>query len=103
MNTIKGKMMAVDPAEAGGPELLQLVERPIPAPGPGEVLIRTAAAGVNRPDIVQRQGHYPPPAGAPSIPGLEVAGTIVRVGEGVHPALEGQRVCALLSGGGYAE
>lgn len=103
MNTIKGKMMAVDPAEAGGPELLQLVERPIPTPGPGEVLIRTAAAGVNRPDIVQRQGHYPPPAGAPSIPGLEVAGTIVRVGEGVHPALEGQRVCALLSGGGYAE
>lgn len=103
MNTITGRMLAIDPAAAGGPELLQPVERPIPAPSPGEVLIRIAAAGVNRPDIAQRKGHYPPPEGASSIPGLEVAGTIVALGEGVDPTLEGQRVCALLAGGGYAE
>jgi putative PIG3 family NAD(P)H quinone oxidoreductase len=96
-------MLAADPAAPGGPEVLQLVTRPIPAPGPGEVLIQVAAAGVNRPDILQRRGLYPPPPGASSVPGLEVAGTIVAVGEGVlEPAL-GRQVCALLAGGGYAQ
>jgi putative PIG3 family NAD(P)H quinone oxidoreductase len=92
-------MIAIDPAQAGGPEVLQPVERPVPVPGPGEVLIRVAAAGVNRPDVMQRLGLYPPPPGAPTIPGLEVAGTIV----GGDPARMGERVCALVSGGGYAE
>lgn len=79
------------------------VARPVPRPGPGEVLIRVAAAGVNRPDIVQRLGHYPPPPGAPSIPGLEVAGDVVALGEGAETMLTGQHVCALIAGGGYAE
>ena len=73
------------------------------APGPGEVLIRVAAAGVNRPDVLQRRGLYPPPPGAPSIPGLEVAGEVVAAGEGVPDELIGQPVCALIAGGGYAE
>src|SRR5919199_4188423 len=90
-------MIAIDPAEAGGPEVLQPVERPVPQPGQGEVLIRVQAAGVNRPDVMQRLGLYPPPPGAPTIPGLEVAGTIVE-GEG-----KGDRVCALVAGGGYAQ
>jgi putative PIG3 family NAD(P)H quinone oxidoreductase len=97
------EMNAIDPAEAGGPEVLRLVRRPVPRPGAGEVLIRVAAAGVNRPDILQRRGFYPPPPGAPSIPGLEVAGEIVAAGEGTTPALIGQPVCALVAGGGYAE
>jgi putative PIG3 family NAD(P)H quinone oxidoreductase len=92
-------MIAIDPAEAGGPEVLQPVERPVPVPGPGELLIRVEAAGVNRPDVMQRLGLYPPPAGAPSVPGLEVAGTVI-AGD---PARLGERVCALVSGGGYAE
>ena len=96
-------MNAIDPAAAGGPEVLVLVERPVPVPGAGEVLIRVAAAGVNRPDVMQRKGLYPPPPGAPTVPGLEVAGEIVALGEGVDRSLLGSRVCALLSGGGYAE
>jgi NADPH:quinone reductase len=96
-------MQAIDPAGPGGPEVLVVVERPVPRPGPGEVLIRVHAAGVNRPDVLQRQGGYPPPPGAPSIPGLEVAGEVVAVGEGAEPALVGQPVCALVAGGGYAE
>ncbi|MBV9882752.1 MAG: NAD(P)H-quinone oxidoreductase [Sphingomonadaceae bacterium] len=96
-------MDAIDPAEAGGPEVLQLVRRPVPKPGAGELLIRVAAAGVNRPDVLQRRGFYPPPPGAPSIPGLEVAGEVVATGEGVQPELFGQPVCALVAGGGYAE
>ncbi|MCA1748140.1 MAG: NAD(P)H-quinone oxidoreductase [Parasphingopyxis sp.] len=96
-------MQAIDPDRAGGPEVLGAVERPVPEPGPGEVLIKVAAAGVNRPDVLQRMGHYPPPEGAPSILGLEVAGRIVALGEGVDAAFDGQRVCALLGGGGYAE
>jgi len=96
-------MIAIDPAEAGGPELLQPVRRPVPRPGAGEVLIRVAAAGVNRPDVLQRRGFYPPPPGAPSIPGLEAAGEIVACGEGVQAELVGQPVCALVAGGGYAE
>lgn len=96
-------MRAVDPEEAGGPEVLALVERPVPAPGPGEVLVRVAAAGVNRPEILQRQGKYPPPPGAPSILGLELAGTVAALGEGVDTAIVGQPVCALVSGGAYAD
>src|SRR4051812_23740207 len=96
-------MLAIDPTEAGGPEVLRPVRRPLPKPKAGEVLIRVAAAGVNRPDVLQRRGLYPPPAGAPSIPGLEVAGEIVAAGEGAQPELIGQTVCALVAGGGYAE
>ncbi len=101
--TIPVTMTAIDPAGAGGPEVLMPVERPVPAPAAGEVLIRVAAAGVNRPDVLQRKGNYPPPPGAPSILGLEVAGDIVAVGDGVDPALLGQPMCALVAGGGYAE
>jgi NADPH:quinone reductase len=90
-------MKAVEITRPGGPEVLQIVERPDPVPGPGEVLIQVAASGVNRPDLLQRLGRYAPPPGASDLPGLEVAGTIVQ-GEG-----EGQQVCALLAGGGYAE
>lgn len=101
--TIPTTMIAIDPEAPGGPEVLQPVERPVPALGPGEVLIRVAAAGVNRPDVLQRRGMYPPPPGAPSIPGLEVAGEVVALGAGVDNGLMGQRVCALVGGGGYAE
>lgn len=103
MSEIPETMQAIDPEGAGGPEVLRLVSRPVPRPGEGEVLIRVAAAGVNRPDVLQRKGGYPPPPGAPSIPGLEIAGSVVALGAGVDQALLGQRVCALLGGGGYAE
>ncbi|HEX9947542.1 MAG TPA: NAD(P)H-quinone oxidoreductase [Allosphingosinicella sp.] len=99
MDAIPDTMIAIDPAAPGGPEVLQPVERPVPKPGPGEVLIRIEAAGVNRPDVMQRLGFYPPPPGAPTIPGLEVAGIIV-AGDG---ARLGERVCALVAGGGYAQ
>ncbi|MGZ8285035.1 MAG: NAD(P)H-quinone oxidoreductase [Allosphingosinicella sp.] len=97
MDAIPETMIAIDPAAPGGPEVLQPVERPVPKPGPGEVLIRVEAAGINRPDVMQRLGFYPPPPGAPTIPGLEVAGTIV------GGARDGARVCALVAGGGYAQ
>jgi NADPH:quinone reductase len=100
---IPERMIAIDPAEAGGPEVLAPVERPVPRPGAGELLIRVAAAGVNRPDVLQRRGFYPPPPGAPSIPGLEVAGTVVAIGEDVDAELLGQPAAALVAGGGYAE
>lgn len=96
-------MTAIDPAAPGGPEVLVPVERPVPAPGDGAVLIKVAAAGVNRPDVLQRRGLYPMPTGAPSILGLEIAGEVVAVGEGVDRELLGTRQCALVSGGGYAE
>jgi putative PIG3 family NAD(P)H quinone oxidoreductase len=96
-------MIAIDPEASGGPDVLVPVERPVPQPGAGEVLIHVQAAGVNRPDLLQRAGNYPPPPGAPSIPGLEVAGVVAALGEGVEPALLGTPVCALLAGGGYAE
>jgi putative PIG3 family NAD(P)H quinone oxidoreductase len=96
-------MTAIDPAETGGPEVLVPVSRPVPSPGPDQVLIRVAAAGVNRPDIAQRVGGYPPPPGAPTIPGLEIAGVVVAIGPGVGFEYLGQPMCALLSGGGYAE
>jgi putative PIG3 family NAD(P)H quinone oxidoreductase len=103
MAALPEEMNAIDPAGPGGPEVLTLVRRPVPEPGAGELLIRVAAAGVNRPDVVQRRGLYPPPPGAPSIPGLEVAGTVAAVGEEVPEALIGQPVCALVAGGGYAD
>jgi putative PIG3 family NAD(P)H quinone oxidoreductase len=96
-------MRAIDPEKSGGPEVLVVVERPVPEPGAEDVLIRVAAAGVNRPDVIQRMGFYPPPPGAPTIPGLEVSGTIVAAGGEVPHELIGQPVCALLAGGGYAE
>ena len=103
MNTIPTTMLAIDPAAPGGPEVLQPVERPVPRPGPGELLIRVEAAGVNRPDVMQRLGFYPPPPGAPSIPGLEVAGRVAALGDGIEGAAIGDAVCALVAGGGNAE
>jgi len=97
------RMKYIAIAEPGGAEVLALAEGDAPEPGPGEVLIRVYAAGVNRADIVQRQGFYPPPPGASPIPGLEVAGEIAALGEGVVEWRLGDRVCALLAGGGYAE
>lgn len=101
--SVPDTMMAIDPDTPGGPDVLVAVSRAVPQPGPGEVLIRVAAAGVNRPDVLQRQGSYPPPKGAPRILGLEVAGEVVAVGTGVVPELIGQPMCALIAGGGYAE
>lgn len=97
------KMLAIDPDVPGGPEVLVPVERPVPQPGPGEVLIRVAAAGVNRPEVLQRKGSYPPPPGAPSILGMELSGTVVAAGDGAGAELVGQPVCALVAGGAYAE
>ena len=87
----------------GGPEVLRLADAPVPRPGPGAVLIKVAFAGVNRPDVIQRLGFYPPPPGASPIPGLEIAGEVIALGEGVDADLLGQKVCALVSGGGYAD
>ncbi|MSO29859.1 MAG: NAD(P)H-quinone oxidoreductase [Acidobacteria bacterium] len=95
-------MLCIEITTPGGPEVLKAVERPDPVPGPGDVLITVAAAGVNRPDVMQRRGRYPPPPGASDIPGLEVSGTVAEVGEGVRDWHVGDRVCALVSGGGYA-
>jgi NADPH2:quinone reductase len=95
-------LICIEISSPGPPDVLTRAERPDPAPGPGEVLIAVAAAGVNRPDVMQRQGLYPPPPGASDIPGLEVAGTIDRLGEGVSGLRVGDTVCALVSGGGYA-
>jgi putative PIG3 family NAD(P)H quinone oxidoreductase len=96
-------MIAIEIAQPGGPDVLIPVDRPKPSAGPGEVLVKVAAAGVNRPDVLQRQGRYPPPPGVTDIPGLEIAGTIEMVGSGVTSWHLGDRVCALVSGGGYAE
>jgi len=95
-------MICIEISQPGEPEVLKPAERPDPVPGPGEVLIRVAAAGVNRPDVLQRRGAYPPPPGASDIPGLEVAGTVAAVGAGVEGWRTGDAVCALVSGGGYA-
>jgi len=97
------EMMVVEIAEPGEPNVLRPAKRPICMPGHGEVLIRVHAAGVNRPDVMQRQGGYPPPPGASDIPGLEVAGDIVASGPGAHRYQTGDMVCALVAGGGYAE
>ncbi len=96
-------MHAIEIVHPGKDGSLRLTRRPIPTPGRGEVLIQVAAAGVNRPDVMQRKGLYPPPPGAPDIPGLEVAGTIVELGEGAGRWRIGDEVCALLTGGGYAQ
>lgn len=99
-------MRAIEITRPGAPDVLQLTQRPIPQPGPGEVLIKVAAAGVNRPDVFQRQGHYAPPPGASDLPGLEVAGTLVEghlSSDNPFGLKHGDTVCALLTGGGYAE
>jgi NADPH2:quinone reductase len=96
-------MTAVEMREPGPPQVLRAVPRPVPAVGPGEVLIQVAAAGVNRPDVLQRKGAYAPPPGITDIPGLEVAGEVVRLGEGVSQPALGEKVCALVAGGGYAQ
>ena len=100
--TIPKLMQAIEISGPGGPEVLRLAERPVPEPGTDEVLVRVAAAGVNRPDVLQRLGVYPPPPGASDIPGLEIAGTVVAAGEGATHLI-GTRVCALVAGGGYAQ
>ncbi|QJQ31632.1 NAD(P)H-quinone oxidoreductase [Sphingomonas lacunae] len=102
-NALPVTMRAIDCSKPGGPEALRPVDVPLPAPGEGEVLIRVAAAGVNRPDVLQRLGFYAPPEGASPYPGLEVAGEIVAVGGDSARELLGQKVCALIPGGGYAE
>jgi len=96
-------MNVISIGEPGGPEVLQLESVPMPKPGVGQVLLRVACAGVNRPDIIQRQGLYPAPAGHSPIPGLEVSGMVVALGDGVAPDMLGQDVCALVNGGGYAQ
>ena len=96
-------MTAMGYDDPGGPEVLRPETLPVPEPGENGVLIRVAYAGINRPDVIQRQGFYPPPPDASPIPGLEVSGTVVAVGKGVAPEMLNRRVCALVSGGGYAE
>src|SRR5690349_11988544 len=101
--TLPTTMTAIAIRAAGGPEMLVPEERPVPMPGPGEILVKVAAAGVNRPDVMQRLGGYPPPKGAPDIPGLEIAGEVAVVGDGVTRWKVGDKVMALVVGGGYAE
>lgn len=103
MATLPSSMTAIGIKAPGGPEVLVPEQRPVPTPGEGEILVKVAAAGVNRPDVMQRQGLYPPPPGAPDIPGLEIAGEIAALGAGVKRWEVGDRVMALVSGGGYAE
>ena len=103
MATLPAEMTAIEITEPGGPEVLRPVQRPVPEPGHGEVLIAVAAAGVNRPDTMQRQGLYPPPPGASDLPGLEVSGHVVAIGPGAHRYQVGAAVCALTHGGAYAE
>jgi NADPH2:quinone reductase len=101
--TIPQAMRAVEIAKPGGPEVLRPAQRPVPAPRPHELLIRVAAAGVNRPDVLQRSGNYPVPPDASDLPGLEVAGEVVATGSGTSLWKKGDKVCALVHGGGYAE
>lgn len=96
-------MTAIGFDAPGGPEVLRPEMLPVPQPGEGQVLVKVAHAGVNRPDVIQRQGFYPPPPGASPIPGLEISGTVAAIGPGVEPEMLNQEVCALVSGGGYAE
>ncbi len=96
-------MNVVEISTPGGPEVLVPATRPLPTPQAGEILVRVAAAGVNRPDVMQRMGHYPPPAGITDIPGLEIAGTVAATGDGVGAWSPGEELCALVAGGGYAE
>ncbi len=106
MNTssaLPDTLQAIDIRKPGGPEELIVISQPLPKVEPGYLLVKVAAAGVNRPDVMQRQGSYPPPAGASKIPGLEISGEVVQVGEGVTRFSLNDRVCALIAGGGYAE
>lgn len=103
MTSIPSSMTAIEITTPGGPDVLKPLTMPTPAPGTGEVLIKVAAAGVNRPDVLQRIGAYPPPPGASEIPGLEIAGEVVALGEGASLWKTGDKVCALVAGGGYAE
>src|ERR1700756_1427416 len=96
-------MTSIAIREPGGPDTLVPQPQPVPSPHEGEILVKVAAAGVNRPDVMQRQGHYPPPKGATEIPGLEIAGEVVQVGPGVTRWNKGDKVMALVVGGGYAE
>ena len=96
-------MTSIAIREPGGPDMLVPREQAVPSPGEGEILVKVAAAGVNRPDVTQRQGHYPPPKGVTEIPGLEIAGEVVQVGPGVTRWNAGDKVMALVVGGGYAE
>ena len=102
MTDIPDTMQVIEVREPGGPEVLVPGTRPTPAPGPGEVLVAVAAAGINRPDVMQRRGMYPPPPGASDIPGLEISGTIAAIGDDVSGLSPGDSVCALVTGGGYA-
>ena len=101
--TLPATMTAIAISRPGGPEVLVAEQRPLPQPGLGEILVKVAAAGVNRPDISQREGRYPPPPGASDLPGLEIAGEVVALGEGVTAWKLGDKVCALAHGGGYAQ
>src|SRR5690625_1401726 len=103
VSNIPNEMNYVSISQPGAPEVLQLASMATPKPGKGEVLIRVAAAGINRPDVLQRMGAYPPPADASPIPGLEVAGVVVACGDDVAWPQPGEEVCALVPGGGYAE
>jgi NADPH:quinone reductase len=100
---LPSQMRAIEISTPGGPEVLRPCQRPVPVPAAGEVLIEVAAAGVNRPDVLQRKGGYAPPPGASDLPGLEVAGTVVKLGPQVSNLKIGDEVCALVTGGGYAE
>ncbi|RTM01944.1 NAD(P)H-quinone oxidoreductase [Ancylobacter aquaticus] len=103
MTELPATMTAIGLPTPGGPEALVPEQRPVPVPGAGEILVKVAAAGVNRPDVMQRKGLYPPPPGAPDIPGLEISGEVVALGAGVTRWQLGDKVCALVSGGGYAQ
>jgi NADPH2:quinone reductase len=103
MTSIPLQMTAIAIRTPGGPEVLTPEARPVPTPGAGEILVKVAAAGVNRPDVMQRMGQYPPPPGAPDIPGLEIAGEVVACGAGVTRWKQGDKIMALVVGGGYAE
>ena len=101
--TLPATMTAIAISRPGGPDVLVAEQRPLPRPGSGEILVKVAAAGVNRPDISQREGRYPPPPGASDLPGLEIAGEVVGLGAGVTAWTLGDQVCALAHGGGYAD
>ena len=101
--SVPATMSCIEITTPGAPDVLKRATRPTPKPGPGELLVKVAAAGVNRPDVLQRYGKYPPPPGASDLPGLEIAGTVAALGTGVTGFKLGDKVCALISGGGYAE
>ncbi len=103
MAAFSGTMRAVIADGKGGPEVLRIIQRPIPTPAEGQILVKVEAAGINRPDVVQREGRYPPPPGAPDILGLEIAGRVVAVGPRTARFSIGDAIMALVPGGGYAD